>query len=444
VIGLDRLSAACREARDPQTDPLAIERATIHKKHCAECRAWDTALADMINVSTADDRLDDVARARIQQKLAKRIGEVATERARPAPQRRWLLGAIAAAAVVLVALLVRSPTEELRSISVPSGGRVAMRIGEAAVAFLGPSEAKIPLEPRAGATIDLERGRVLIEVEHRPDRGFVVRTPEAKVRVVGTLFAVAVDNAGHTFVDVRRGIVEVTTKDGSIRVEAGRGWDAAHGLRAIDPDVDRALRLHGNEPDEVPTPAPAIEEPPIADEPEPSPAPAITPRSKKAITAESRYAEAERAMAAHDRETSVAILTELVSSFPNDPLAGVALYELARIAYDRGDQLGAKAHLEELLSRGAEPSLLESAHYLLCRLEVERDEIAPAYDCLVRFRRSFAGSTRDAEVLATIASLAEKRGGCSEAETWWAEYLRLYPSGPKASELEARRAACAP
>ncbi|MBK6689954.1 MAG: FecR domain-containing protein [Deltaproteobacteria bacterium] len=449
-------NAACREARDPERGAEAEARGVLHRQRCPECQAWELALLEMKGALSADDQLDQLSRARIQSKLALSFDELAAAPAQgPSGLRKVAIGGLGLAAAILAGLwLAKSPSDH--SLDVPSGGRAHLRVGPAFLSLAGPSNLRWPKGELEPDRLYLDRGRALIEVEHRPARGFVVVTPRVEVAVLGTLYAVEVGAGGDTAVDVRRGLVEVSWGERRWRIGAGEGWDEATGPRPIRPELDQALARHGRPDPEPPAQIPSSAPAPPAPEAELTPAPAPAPQRKNlrmkvpgatappAITAEQRYAEAEAALAAGQPEAATLVLEALVKELPNDPLADTALYELARIAHRGQRPAAAAAHLEELLARRGEPGLAEAAHHLLCRLHLEGHQPAETYECLVRFRRRFPGSGRDAEVLAALAGLAEQRGGCQEAKLWIDEYRQLYPNGPKAEALAARRAQCGP
>ncbi len=453
-------NAACREARDPERSAEAEARGLLHRQRCPDCQAWELALTEVKGALFADDQLDELSRARIQSKLALSFDElVAAPVQRPSAWRKLAIAGLGLAAAILLGLWAgRSPGQQ--TIDVPSGGRAHLRVGPAFLSLAGPSNLRWPKTDLEPERLYLDRGRALIEVEHRPARGFVVVTPRVEVAVLGTLYAVEVGAGGETAVDVRRGLVEVSSGSRRVRIGAGQGWDEVAGLRPIRPELDQALARHGRPEAEAPALAPLPAQPPPTQVAEPettsppppaappsrSPAPLGRPKPVAAprVTAEQRYAEAEAALAAGQPEAATLVLEALVKELPNDPLADTALYELARIAHQGGRLATAASHLEELLARRGEPGLAEAAHHLLCRLHLEGHLPDESYECLVRFGRRFPGSGRDAEVLAALAGLAEQRGGCQEAKAWIDEYRHLYPNGPKAEALAARRAQCEP
>ncbi len=95
----------------------------------------------------------------------------------------------------------------------------------------------------------LQRGRLAVRFDREPsDPILQIRTPDALVRVVGTVFTVEVDEQGHTFVAVLRGQVEVLHPGTGARlatVDAGYLFDVAHTTFADvgRPEVGAALPL---------------------------------------------------------------------------------------------------------------------------------------------------------------------------------------------------------
>ena len=160
-------------------------------------------------------------------------------------RRRWLgFGALSGAAlgVAALALLVgpwRTPAAPVALAPIPDGAARALSIGQvarvvkseggrASVAAAGGAGVVPGVVP--GVMIDLRSGSLLASVTHRsPGAPFIVRTPSATVRVVGTVLWVSVDGPDRTTVLVGRGAVEVTVDlagpgAAPVRVAAGERW----------------------------------------------------------------------------------------------------------------------------------------------------------------------------------------------------------------------------
>ena len=123
------------------------------------------------------------------------------------------------------------------------------------------------------------------------------------------------------------------------------------------------------------------------------PAPPTTaPSTPSAVrTAEERYQEAEAALRAARPDDAEAAWRDLVATYPDHPLADLALYDLARLAVRRGHRRAALDYAERVLARGRDPSLREPAAWLRCELLAELDP--PAYaPCARAFAAEFPAS----------------------------------------------------
>jgi outer membrane protein assembly factor BamD (BamD/ComL family) len=165
----------------------------------------------------------------------------------------------------------------------------------------------------------------------------------------------------------------------------------------------------------LPKPPPPKSEPP---KPEPK-QPASPP------TGDQLYRSAEAALARHDIDAADRALATLIANEPTSPLLAQALYDRARIAYDRHAWAAARHQLDALATIKATP-LAESGRYLTCRIAVEaRDAVATR--CLRDFRAAYPRSPHDRDVLGTLVQLAHASGGCATARTYIAGLLQRYP-----------------
>lgn len=116
------------------------------------------------------------------------------------------------------------------TVGVAGGGSAVLSSGAEAVAA---GDAREPV-------LRLGRGTVRCTVEPRPAGGFRVATPHGEVRVIGTVFSVAVD--GSTRLTVERGVVEAVAGGGAVRVSAGGAALLAAGRSpTLFQDVSRLL-----------------------------------------------------------------------------------------------------------------------------------------------------------------------------------------------------------
>ena len=197
--------------------------------------------------------------------------------------------------------------------------------------------------------LELVRGRLACDVTHRPGRSFRVVAGGVEVRVVGTRFSVASPGSGtiaRVSVEVERGVVEVRGHGGAgepIRVEAGHTW-----TQPAEPPPSSASAP-------VAVAAGASAEPSSG----PARAEAVSPAMSSARPAAPRtlFEQARRAWRAGHIEQAAQTYQDLLSSYPRDPRAGLAAFELGRLRMDRlSDPSGAVAALERavVLAPGAQ------------------------------------------------------------------------------------------
>jgi transmembrane sensor len=229
----------------------------------------------------------------------------------------------------------------------------------------------------------LARGRIACDVTHREGRSFVVAAGGVEVRVVGTRFSVANEEAEagrRVEVRVERGVVEVRGADDEIvRVEAGHSWS----------QVTKTEALAG--PDNAPeAPAPADDE---AAAPAGKPHPAARAAHPGPADARTQFEEARGQWRAGKIAEAARTYQALLTAHPHDPRAGLAAFELGRLRMDRLNDLpGAVQALEQAVALAPGAELRE--------------------DALAR--------------LVAAAAAAHDRPRCTRART---RYLTDYPSG---------------
>jgi hypothetical protein len=214
---------------------------------------------------------------------------------------------------------------------------------------------------------------------------------------------------------------------------ADPGTAAPPPLRAADPGTAAAAssRLRAADPGTAAQPAVALS---------PSPggtaSPAVDPVAALASTPDALYRAAETALAAHDAAAADRALARLVTEHPASSLVDEALYERARIAYQRRAWSAARDHLARLAATSS-AVFAEPGHYLRCRIAVETDE-ATAAACLVDYRAAFPRSPHDLDALALLVQLAHARGGCRGAGALVDELTQSYPRTTLAAAWRAR------
>jgi hypothetical protein len=239
---------------------------------------------------------------------------------------------------------------------------------------------------RGARRVELRRGSLIVDVEHRAGERFEVLTPRFTVVVVGTRFTVDLDG-----VRTERGIVQVVRPDGSIaaRVEAGQAWRA---------DADAA----------APQPAP----PPVAAQVALAPPVAPTERAPRPQRAP-----------------------------PPEPSAATRLAD-ARRALALGDAPAARQMVAPLfhLSRdvGVEARILFAESFLT------EGRYADAIDGYRLVVRDFPGTSQAENAQFALAQLASEHGAAADARAALQAYLARYPHGRFAREAAQRLAQPAP
>jgi TolA-binding protein len=183
-------------------------------------------------------------------------------------------------------------------------------------------------------------------------------------------------------------------------------------------------------PSPPPSPSPSPPPPPPPSPP-PSPSPAPAPP-----TADSLYSSAESSLAQGSFSAADHALAQLLASFPDSSLADQALYERARIAYQRHAYSEARGHLGQLAQLTSSP-LVEPGAYLSCRIAVETHDSA-AESCLLAYRKAYPRSPHDLDVLGLLVELAYTANQCAGAAPLVGELTHRYPSSSLARAWKAR------
>ena len=268
----------------------------------------------------------------------------------------------AAAAVVLAVVSPRLLRTEAPSTvaSAWDGAQLETAADALAVTLVDGSSLKV--EPRSRVEVGsrtpsalklvLARGRIACDVTHREGRSFVVAAGGVEVRVVGTRFSVANEEAeGGTRVEVRveRGVVEVrgAGRDAEVvRVVAGHSWSQVTKTEALAEPA---------EPETAPEPQ--------APDAEPAKAHVASPRAAHpAADARELFEQARALWRAGKMEDAARTYQALLAAHPRDPRAGLAAFELGRLRMDRlNDMPGAVKALEQAVALAPGAELREDA-----------------------------------------------------------------------------------
>lgn len=121
--------------------------------------------------------------------------------------RRWAVGAVAAVALVVTAVLMRpSPTRGLEVVTESQSREIAVA-HEGQVVVAANSSVVVSDADGRGADVALERGSVSLSVHQAPGARYVVHHRAYSVEAVGTKFSVAASSKGPPRVVVTEGVV---------------------------------------------------------------------------------------------------------------------------------------------------------------------------------------------------------------------------------------------
>ncbi|MCE9578247.1 MAG: FecR family protein [Deltaproteobacteria bacterium] len=181
---------------------------------------------------------------------------------------------------------------------------------------------------------------------------------------------------------------------------------------------------------EIAPPAAPVAAPPVSDPASP-PAAATVAR-----TAADLYRVAENALAAREIGAADRALARLLDEFPTARETELALYERARIAYQRRAWADARRQLDRL-AQIPHASLAEPGQYLACRVAVMSGDEGAAR-CLTAYRAAYPTSPHRTEALALLIQLTHAAHGCAGARALIDELVAIAPTGTLAIGWQAR------
>ena len=144
-------------------------------------------------------------------------------------------------------------------------------------------------------------------------------------------------------------------------------------------------------------------------------------------------------MARGDGSAADRDLAKLVTDTPTSQLLDEALYDRARLAFDRHDWPTARAALDELAIRPTSP-LREPGMYLRCRIDLAADPTNAAR-CFAAYRDAFPRGPHDLDAGLQLVALTFKDGGCDAVRASIDELAAAYPG---THSVEAWQDRCRP
>lgn len=160
-------------------------------------------------------------------------------------------------------------------------------------------------------------------------------------------------------------------------------------------------------------------------------------RPAEPITADSLYRDAEAALTKGDVAAADRALGKIIDGFSSSALFDQALYERARLAYQRHAWSQARRDLDQLAGVHGS-ALAEPGQYLGCRVALAAHD-ADVARCFAAYRTAYPRSPHALDVLALLVELAHADGGCRAAEPLIGELVRDHR---EAAQTRAWRTRC--
>lgn len=335
----------------------------------------------------------------------------------PAPMRRagrWIAlgaaaGLAAAAALALVWLRPWQDGSPPPSATPPTAASTTLVFRDGSQATLSKQARLEIAEESADVVRVIQRaGTVTYRVRRHRKAAFVVSTPAATVRVLGTVFTVIVKPSRDLIVRVTRGRVEVVdhrpeaaspivlTAGQSVQIQAPRSAPATprDAPARVEPGVVEPSR--GEQPTAV-APRPHLPSP-RARHGQPgaravSPPPRRSRRPAGPPSAAALMQQVDQARRAGRLAEAARLLRRLVALHPRDPWATIALFTLGQVEAARGRHAQAARAFRRCRSRSPHGPLAEDALAAEARSLAASGQRRAAQRLAKRYLRLYPGGT---------------------------------------------------
>jgi TolA-binding protein len=339
-------------------------------------------------------------------------------------------------------------------------GRAYVRFTDAGMLVREHTEARIHTASSGpGISVSLEEGSIFAAVRHRPaERAFSVQAREYTIRVVGTLFSVAVSPDKQVTVRTTEGTVEVTGPDTKVLVHAGESWSSVSGSgrQPNEPsDAAFARSLLDGSPREgspqaaAPGPTEArVLEHPADGETSPVAAAEIGPRQTSSETAPQEEPSRRRASHGIQPSPSKPLEPEVLTSPPAvEPTVAMAEPEeseaeaYARAArYEQEDRYSEAAKVYESLSTGGGAKAGPSLYRLGLLRERHLSDPEGAASSFAAYRKNFPSGDLAQDAAFSLVEVLVANRSWDQARTEMNRFLERYPASDRRDEVLLWRA----
>lgn len=303
--------------------------------------------------------------------------------------------------------------------------RIAVRLGESAVRLAPGSRARFESLAVEDVRIRLDEGAVVVAYhpERRGEERMTIETISARVEVVGTVFRVAVGDAGATTVRVDEGTVRVVPREGSAQL-VGAGDRVTIAAPVATASAEPAARSADEEERGVSAPAPSE-----------------AVRAARGLGASAPIAEEATIAAAPAGAAQPETATTGDAPAPVRPLAPDVRFELVETLITRGDTRGALHELRAIARDAERRRDRARAWHRIGDIHRGLAEDLLAAEAFRRAAEVGRNLPEGHNALFDLAMLRERRLRDREgARAAYLQYLEVASFGPLAPE--ARRALC--
>jgi hypothetical protein len=307
-----------------------------------------------------DGSLDDVRREQAWRGIERAVD---SPRVVAATTRRWTwvvpAGVLAMAALAIAlwprehesAPVITTTTTELAA---PEGQQTVFDRDGVVLTLVGPGAATIVHGDPAGLRVTVTRGTLVAD-----------RRPDAPSLIVSAAGTTTTSRDPRFAVRVQQGMVVFGVGENARAIIERHELELAPTPpppQPTEPSVEPAIPL--------PKPNPKPTNPPAAPATAAVPAlPPVFPEIK--FEASELYARAEAALRVNDPDAARVLLLRVLDEHPGSRLVDPARYDLARIAFAKGDATTAMLYVRRILESGTDPAVRRAAEKLRDRIARE-------------------------------------------------------------------------